>query len=200
MTCVGIVVGIAVIVALIVWCDFHFGRRQGMEERRLRRRAVVVIVIGVCLAAFITFFLRLAEREAQMTLFETACDGNPGVQVGGPVVMRRLEFQVEHPGVEHRLHVQPTGSPDPRSGVEMRLALKDSGGAVLLERSHVFEVHRVGGRGNRRWEWQPLFAKFTPAQAGGHELELALLTVGIPKVHVRVADPLKADGRRMPGY
>lgn len=46
----------------------------------------------------------------------------------------------------------------------------------------------------------PEYLAFTPTAAGPHTLTLRLLTADIPAIHVRIAEPLKTDGQRMPGY
>jgi hypothetical protein len=43
-------------------------------------------------------------------------------------------------------------------------------------------------------------APFTPTSAAAHRLEVTVLTVDVPAVHLLVTDPEKTDGERAPGY
>ena len=52
----------------------------------------------------------------------------------------------------------------------------------------------------REATWRAAYHSFTPVAPGPHTLTLRLLTPDIPAVHVRIADPLKTDGQRIPGY
>jgi hypothetical protein len=127
-----------------------------------------------------------------VTLFETE------VEVAGALVPQTLPFTVESPGVEHQLTVFPTGAgPFGASGaVGLRVELLDAEGGVLL--SHDETLAARSGRSST--DWDTIALSFTPAVAGAHTLRVTPLTPGIPRVHVRIEDPLKRDGQRMPGY
>lgn len=133
------------------------------------------------------------------TLFEVLADGSLGVPVGAPAPVRAFEVMVEHPGTPHSLMLAPssTQSRPPAGEAELAFRLLDPRGAVLLEQRRRFEV-RTPSRNQRHWEaahWE-----FLPQQPGPHRLEVTVLSVDVPHLHVRVEDPLKTDGQRIPGF
>jgi hypothetical protein len=157
----------------------------------------VCAVLGMLAGYWIYASDQQMRRE---TLFEVMAQGSEGVQVGQPAPLRQLEFNVKHPGVGHTLMVSPSSYKvaAPAGDVEISFRLLDPQGRELLQDQRTYEV-RAGGRG-RKGDWQAAYFPFTPEQAGPHTLELVLLTVGIPQVHVRVVDPENTDGERIPGF
>lgn len=187
----GFVLGIFLLGA---WAVDHYGRRYS-PPRKARRKALIMALAGVLLAGY-AFYSDYGLRRT--TLFEVMAAGSEGIAVGAPAPVREYSFRVEHPGVEHELMV----APNPRSGrsahgaVELHIVLESAAGETLIDTHHLFERHLR----RNRYRWAPLHARFVPTVAGMHWLSLTLLTVDIPEVHIRVADPEKTDGRRIPGY
>ncbi|HXE73994.1 MAG TPA: hypothetical protein VNO81_15140 [Candidatus Nitrosotenuis sp.] len=182
-----------VAILLAAWGGWCFGRRSGENPLKMAFLAAGLLV-GGALSAWWAW-----ETDASMrrqTLFEVLAPGSSGVAAGIPGPLREMEFSVEHPGVEHDLLVAPVGSPGGPVSIEVELV--DPQGRVLLDQTPTFEV-RSRGRA-RNSEWQAWYGRFTPGVAGPHRLRLTLLREGIPQVHVRVGDPLKTDGHRIPGY
>jgi hypothetical protein len=143
---------------------------------------------------------RLDSGIARTTLFEIDAEGSLGVPVGAPAPVRGYDVPVEHPGVQHELLVSPTlagsgGTAD--NAVELRVQLVDPDGRVLVDQPLLLEpeCRRTSGCG-----WQDWTAPFTPTAAAAHRLEVTVLTVDVPAVHLLVTDPEKTDGKRAPGY
>jgi hypothetical protein len=83
------------------------------------------------------------------------------------------------------------------NAVELRVQLVDPAGRVLVDQPLLLEpeCRRTSGCG-----WQDWTAPFTPTAAAAHRLEVTVLTVDVPAVHLLVTDPEKTDGERAPGY
>jgi hypothetical protein len=133
------------------------------------------------------------------TLYEVMAEGSMGAAVNAPAPVRQLEFVVEHPGVEHTLMISPSSyrAADPTGAAELSFELKDPDGNRVLGEKRVYEV-RSSGRSSS--DWDASYHRFVPSKSGTYVLELVILTVDVPQVHIRVADPEKTDGQRIPGF
>lgn len=138
--------------------------------------------------------------EARTTLFEVDAEGSLGVKVTDPAApVRQFDLPVEHPGVEHELLIDPiTGDPaaDARNSVQLYVRLDDPAGRPLIDQELLFDAECD----RNRCGWRSWTAHFTPQTAEVYRLTVVVLTIDIPKVHVRVEDPEKTDGARAPGY
>jgi hypothetical protein len=175
--------------------------RQVCGVGRLRNVAwgtpVGILVVG---ALFGLGAYWLDSGIARTTLFEVDAAGSLGVQVGAPAPVLAYDVLVEHPGVEHELFVSPTlgdTGADPEGAVELRVQLYDPVGRVLVDQPLLLEpeCRESSGCG-----WESWTAPFTPTSAAAHRLEVTVLTVDVPAVHLLVTDPEKTDGERAPGY
>lgn len=136
---------------------------------------------------------------ARTTLFEVDAEGSLGVRAGAPAPVLAYDVPVEHPGVEHELFVSPTLGDtwgDPERAVELHVRLHDPAGRTLVDQPLVLEPEC----GRSRCGWESWTAPFTPTSAAAHRLEVTVLTVDVPVVHLLVTDPEKTDGERAPGY
>lgn len=165
--------------ALTLW----FGRATP------RRVALVTVGFAVGGLAFAVWAGLTDYGHRAVTLFETEVPGD---------TPQTLSFAVEHPGVEHILSVWPTGAGPlgARRAVALRVELSDAEGALLL--SHEATLEPRTSRSST--DWDAITLNFTATTGGTYLLRIVPLTPGIPRVHVRIADPLKTDGERMPGY
>ncbi|MBI3927388.1 MAG: hypothetical protein HY319_17755 [Armatimonadetes bacterium] len=183
---------------------FLFGLGMGVlvwrndPESPRSRISAAAFVLGGALAGWYIYSTDAAMRR--QTLFETMVEGSQGVTVGAEAPVRRMTFEVEHPGTEHTLLVAPymPAPNSPTGGAEVEVRLLDPSSGMLVQDRRVYEV-RSGGRGSRG-NWEAAYFPFTPTRPGPHTLELTLLTVDVPNVHVRVEDPLNTDGERIPGF
>lgn len=140
------------------------------------------------------------QQMRRETLFEVMAEGSEGVRAGDSAPVRRLEFTVEHSGVGHTLMVSPSSydAASPSGNAELSFQLTDPEGHVLVKDQRVYGV-RGASKGSRA-DWEAAYFDFLPTRAGKHTLELTLLTVDIPHIHVRVVDPENTDGVRIPGF
>jgi hypothetical protein len=191
--------------ALLAWvvADRHPDvARDPAMRRRTRITAVGLLVLGVLfggLAFSIDNNLRVTTLHEEMV--EGSAVASAAADPGGAAPERVVAFTVEHPGVAHDLFLSPTAdsSQTPDADAEVAFSLHGPGGDALLpERSVRFAV-RPETR-NARADWDGRSYPFTPTEAGPHEVRVRTLTPGVPRVQVRIADPLKRDGKRMPGY
>lgn len=165
--------------------------------RRTRRVALLLPVLGVMMGygAF-----AINNRVTVATLYEVMAEGSVGLAPGTPAPVRSFRFDVEHPGVEHDLLVAPVSETlhTPKSAVDVSISLHGpTGEPIVPERTERFTVI---GRSRSKPDWEGKNFHFTPRAAGSHTLRIIPMTVGIPGIHVRVADPSKRDGKRMAGY
>lgn len=165
--------------------------------RKVRIQSVILVLLGVVLGygAFI-----INHRVARTTLYEVMAEGSIGVELGTSAPVRNLVFNVEHPGVEHELMVSPTSKlfQSPTSSVEVLFSLHGPAGEALIPKRT--ERFRVAGGGRNKSDWEAKQFDFTPIAAGSHTLQVIPITIGIPRIHIRIEDPLKRDGQRMAGY
>jgi hypothetical protein len=172
--------------------------RGGGSIRRLRWWIPLGVLVFGVLAGVGAYWID--QGVARTTLFEVDAEGSLEVEVTDPAApVRAFDLAVEHPGVEHELLVDPItagASEDAGNPVELYVRLDDPSGRPLIDQQLRFDVEcDRSGCGWRSWT-----APFTPQTAQVHRLYVAVLTIDIPKVHVRVEDPEKTDGVRAPGY
>ncbi len=147
------------------------------------------------------WFIYTTDRDMRAhTLFEVLGEGSLGAVVGEEAPRHTYEFTIEHPGVEHSLMVAPTATPTniPGGPVELQFSLTDESGQVVVEDRGTYRLE--GGGRQRRTQWEARHFPFTPPRVERYRLEVVILTAEIPAVHLRVEDPLKTDGHRIPGY
>jgi hypothetical protein len=173
-------------------------RRKPAERRRVRFTALWLLLGG---AAFGWFAFSVDNQMRVTTLHEVMVEGSAGIAPGVPAPVRTVSFTVEHPGVAHELFLSPASdfSHPPQADVELAFSLHGPDEKSLIpERTERFGV-RAATR-NRRADWDGKAFSFTPTVAGPHTIRVTVLTVDIPRIQVRIADPEKRDGKRMPGY
>ena len=183
---------IFVISGALTW---HFGQRS-VGRKKAARVAGIFVVAGVAIAIY-GFYTDYELRTT--TLIEAMLEGTAGFNDGDPAPTRRLPFVVEHAGVTHDLMIAPMRSSAFQSlgPVSMEIVVADAQGDLLIDSQRTFEV-----RTDRRSlsSWDAFYTQFTPEAIGSHELSLTLLSTDIERVHVRIGDPMKHDGSRIPGY
>lgn len=171
------------------------GTRRRRERRSIHQKMTFLIVLGVVFAAYA---LWVDSGQRRTTLHEVLLDGTPASAVAQGDVVRVVSFIVEHPGIEHELLIGPTHyTPTWRRAnftVRLEATVSQNDAAPLFSAELLFPPR------HRDAKWSAEYRSFTPIAAGPHMLTLRLLTPGIPAVHVRIEDPLKKDGQRMPGY
>jgi hypothetical protein len=189
----------ALLASLILLATLGFAAFAATTRHRVRhRRRKVLAVLGV--GALLAFFAWWGDaRTRHETLFEVVTQGSLGATIGTPAPEHRVEFDVLHPGVEHRLIVYPEFPPPttqrPSFPAEIAVRLVDSAGTTLVDGTGKHEP-----RAGKRY-WDDAVYPFVPTRTGPHTLLLRPLTVGIPAVHVRIVDPSGVpDGRRAEGY
>lgn len=171
------------------------GRRTPRWRRRRSTyvKASLLVFCGILLAVF-AFWSDIDLRET--TLYEVVLEGSP--EQADVATIRRVDFQIEHPGVEHDLLIGPMYRPPslqwPDFNVQIGLTLGRHGEPPLIDETFDFKPRHQENK------WRPEYLHFIPRAEGRYTLSLTLLTPGIPAVHVRVGDPLKRDGKRAPGY
>ncbi len=152
----------------------------------------------VCGVVFASYAFWITGRLERTTLHEVVVDGTQGEALAEGGVVRRIEFSIEHPGVEHDLLLGPMYRPPslarPDSSVRIEVTVARNGDAPLLDDVYTFKPMAHENK------WRPAYLSFTPIATGPHSLTLRLLSPGIPAVHVRIADPQKTDGKRAAGY
>jgi hypothetical protein len=157
---------------------------------------VAILVIGSA-AAWAAFTI---NRSMEITtLHEVMLEGNLGVKEGDPPPRRETSFRVEHPGVEHELMFSPKGDSEDFP-VKVGVKLFDPAGEVVLEDQYTFVPKEDRLHGVITLQWPGRTLTFRPEQEGDYRLWVTPRTPGIRGVHVRIADPEKTDGKRMPGY
>lgn len=183
-------------VLIIVVSLRHIAPGALLHDYGWRLGAAFAVIALLAVFAFVMDY-----RMRVTTLFETFVEGSVGVAPGTDVPVREVTFEVEHPGVEHRLFVSPMtgGGVSANFVATVRVQLLDREGAVLLDVEEAFEP-RSADRRSLRTEWNGVTYTFTPRQAGPYTLLVMPITVDIPEIHVRIEDPAKRDGDRPPGY
>jgi hypothetical protein len=189
----------AVILGMTVLAAVGTAITMRSETRRFRRVAVPLGLLAGG-SAFAWFAFTINRQMEVTTLHEAMLEGSSDVKQGQPAPVRQTSFDVEHPGVEHELFYSPSGGSEDFTA-EVAVKLLDPAGEVMLQEQHAFIPER-SGRGRRfdplRWQGRTL--SFRPKQQGTYRVLVTPLTIGVQGIHVRIADPEKTDGQRMPGY
>ncbi len=163
------------------------------------RRIAVAFMVGGIVCGYGAFSIDYQMRIT--TLHEEMVQGSIEVQPGDPAPVRTVSFTVEHPGVPHELFVSPTSDliQQAMGTAEVMVSLASPTGEMTLpETKEQFSV-RAEAR-SARTDWEGRTFHFTPTAAGKHTVRVTPLTIGIPKIQVRIKDPQKKDGQRMAGY
>ncbi len=153
-----------------------------------------VLAIGLVLGGGAWF---IDSGEARTTLLELEAEGSPP---GGPGPEREYDLRIEHPGVEHRLWLNPLAeqaTESERDPVELLVRVADPAGRELVAESLVLEAECPDVV---FCEWADWSTSFTPPTDAVHRLSVTVLTPDVPLVHIKVDDPEKTDGERLPGY
>ncbi|REK22330.1 MAG: hypothetical protein DWQ42_17475 [Planctomycetota bacterium] len=194
MTNTWILVGVIILAFVAAAAGAYFVARRtpdARQRRSIQGKVVLFLVVGLALAGY-AFLADTGLRKT--TLHEVVLDGMSAE--GGSIL--RVAFDVEHPNVEHDLMIGPMfPTPSLRFAdfeVELAATLTADQGSPLIDEEFTFKPR------SRDTAWHPAYLKFTPTVAGPHTLTLQLRTPNTPAVHVRIADPLKTDGQRAPGY
>ncbi len=180
----------------LLFCGIGWWVMRGKPDRRAKVSGFCLVILGLGGGWFIDGTDQQLRGE---TLFEVMAEGSVGVVAGAPAPVRQLQFVVEHPKVEHTLMVSPSAyrAAEPTGDAELSFQLRSPDGIVVVEEQRVYAV-RYPSRS--RPEWQASYHPFVPKSAGTYTLEVVLLTVDVPHVHIRVADPQKTDGKRIRGW
>lgn len=194
-----IVLMFAALAGLVYWAGPSLA---GWSRRRAQFTSGGFVLLGISASVFA--YLVTAEMD-RVTLFEAKVKGNPETQVGDPVVIRQLQFNVEHPDVTHTLMLHPRREFAEMANytVKLNVRLWAEPSALYLDTPAVFEPEQrssnnSSGTRHTYYEWDAIRYEFTPTQSGSHSLELGLLTINTPDVFVRIEDPQKTDGKRDP--
>lgn len=181
--------------AIYIPCLIFAGMALVFGHATPNRSRLLALGLAVGGLAFAVWAGLTDYEQRATTLIELEVEGSMGVTGAAP---REIGFDVEHPGVEHTLSFWPVDGPE---GVYetavLRVELRDLEGVAVLQLEEPFEPRAQSDGPDR---WGTASRTFTPTQAGRHTLVVTPLTTNVPAVHVRIADPLKRDGERMPGY
>jgi len=145
------------------------------------------VVVGI------TNYASDAKRRA-MTLFEVS---GPWAENGN----RAWIIEVEHPGVEHTLTVEPFVNryKNPSKPLNLRCRFGEKGKFPLVDRTTEYEVIQKFSRKSRRFRWRPESFVFTPTRTGSHELIVESADGVVPPlIYLHLSDPEKQDGTGMP--
>lgn len=175
---------------VIHWGALRYGNWSPQRRRRLRRiAAVLALVAGV-------YVYTVDAKLRGKTLFEYSGRW----EEGGPMTWT---FVVEHPGVEHHLllHPQVRGWEAAPAPLVLRLQVGREGKSTLIATESLHPLKSQAGRAAGGMTWRDLTYPFTPESQGTHRVQVESLGPHTPsRLHLRIVDPLKRDGRRAPGY
>ncbi len=165
----------------------HWSPRKRLVVRRLMTALTVATALYVYFAD---------ARLRNETLFEFAdrWEKNEG---------SLWAFPVEHPGVEHRLMVRPfvRGIESARHPVTLRVRFGKAGESPLIATDTEHPVVAKSGRNAAGRTWREASFRFTPESAGVYDLKVESAGGPVPpRLHLRIVDPEKRDGKRAPGY
>ncbi len=186
---------------LVYWAGPRYG---GWSKKRTYVTSGAFVLMAL-LGSGYSFWVT-AELE-RITLFEARVQGNLGALEGSPVITRDVSFWVEHANSPHRLIVHPRLGMGEQATFTARLKVRLSTSMHrLLDAEAVFEPQERrrhhdhdAGPAYSRYEWEAASFEFIPKDIGDHRLEVDFLVADTPDVLIRVEDPLKTDGRRVPG-
>lgn len=196
-----ILFGVCALFALLTWVvsTTHPDIAQNpVQRRRTQFTALCFLLFG---AAFGYAAFAIDNQMRITTLHETMVEGSLETTPNTPAPVRTISFTVDHPGVEHELYLSPTADllHIPKSDAELTFSLEAPDGKSLLsERTESFRVRPATE--DHRADWNGKTFPFTPSNAGIYTVHLTPITANIPRIQVRITDPLKRDGKRMPGY
>lgn len=173
----------------------HFGRIHGEPERKVRALTWGFVAAAPLAAVSIH---GIDSHLRRTTLHEELLDGHvpPGATREHVVLV-----DVEHPGVEHVLVVAPIPPRIASASAPCAVAVRWTSplGQVLLDDQRDAPTE-LANRLGLRSVWSSVSWRFTPGTAGRHVLRVAIAQPGVDRILVRVADPMKQDGERAPGY
>ncbi len=193
-TSLAFALGMAALVAVTGWfIDWGAGRYGGwsMKRRWMARFLTLIATGGVGV-----FVYQSDVRLRGTTLFEVA---GPWAETGGC----HWTVEVEHPGIEHHLMVYPFSRGFESAGhpVTLRTRFAEKDGVVLLEETVLHETKHRTGKHAAGFTWADATWSFTPKKAGPHDLLVESVDGAVPfRLHLRISDPQKRNGKRAPGY
>ena len=200
---VGLALFILVFGTGLAWLVYWAGPKWGGWSVR---RAQLTGGTALILTLLATWYVYTTSSEmAGITLHEARVAGSMGVREGDPIVVHDIDFIVEHIDVEHTLYLHPRLDFMKQADFTaiVHVKLKDAVGKVLLDSDVRFapreEITSRNGVTAARWVWGAQSLRFTPTQTGPHILQLELLVTDIPDIFIRIEDPMKTDGERVPG-
>jgi hypothetical protein len=170
-----------------------------LRQDRSRRAWIWAALFAISGLAAGWFIYSTDQRQRAQTLFEIMAEGSAGVKAGEAAPVRQLEFIVEHPGIGHTLMVSPSayGESSPSGDAELAFRLLDPDGKEIIKDQQVYGV-RYPSKGKA--DWNASYFPFVPTKTGKHRLEVTILTVDVPHIHIRIEDPDNTDGVRIPGF
>lgn len=192
----------AVLIVLVAAGCYRFGMK-GMP--RPASRVIAIILAITALPGGFYVYSQRAEM-ARTTLFEAIIEGS-AAGTWDPAPVREITFIVEHPKTTHRSWLVPMETrKNEVFDAHVLIRIIDPADAVLLEEETMFAPVKVVDHVRRKrpntykWTWEGKYFNFTPNLEGGHRVQITPLTAGIHRIHLLVRDPLKKDGKRLPGY
>ena len=180
----------------LVCCGIGWLVMRGKPDRRATVSGACLVLLGVGGGWFIH---GTDQQRRGETLFEVMAEGSMGVVAGAPAPVRQLQFVVEHPDAEHTLMVAPSAfrAPEPTGDAELSFQLRSPDGITVVEETRAYAVRRPS---RSRASWEASYHPFVPTSEGTYTLTVVLLTADVPHVHIRVEDPEKTDGKRIPRW
>ena len=167
---------------------------------RMYRKALANLSLGIMLMGIgggVLSFYTSIEYERN-TIIKTKVKGSEGVTVGTTAPVRILEFQVEHPDVEHKLSVKPI-DPVFQHAFEADIYLEitnPADGKIFSAQQHFVPYVTTRSPQMRIKRWRHMDTTFVPQDPGKYMLQVIPITVGIPEIEIWILDPRKKDGHR----
>lgn len=165
-----------------------------------RKRCLVCggFVVAGFVSAVLIFFSDSELRRTTLFEIDESWDHD------GPFT---IQFEVENPNVEHRIHVDPKLKilRSAKRPITLRVeAIEVGSGQQLLGEDYLFEVRERSG-GARPTDrgpsyWKPVTIPFRPPRHGLIELRVSAVDGKPGRLHLLVRDPEKTDGKRASGY
>ena len=178
---------VSAIFGLPSWWIWRIGRR---------RQGALIAAIGAALAVYAYI---VDKQQRATTLAEALLEGTLAIAPGQPAPRREHRFTIEHPGVPHRLLVHPVKRWNHPASFDalIHVTLRDEdANRTIVDREYLFQPEFL--RNSR--QWSSITVPFTPDRASRYSLVLVPITTGIPDIHIRVEDPQKTNGVRIPGW
>jgi hypothetical protein len=185
--------GVAGAIAATSWF-IDWGARRAPAWTNSKRRLVTVGLYLFAIVAGVWVYQTDATMRGT-TLFEVS---GPWEEIGD----RNWTVVVEHPGVEHALMIYPNVPPGESSTrpVVLNCQFGEEGNPPLVEEESVHEVVSKSGKYATGTTWSSAEYRFTPDRSGPYLLIVTAPDGYPPKIHLRLTDPEKRDGKRAPGY